>query len=55
MRDVGISGRAFGTFPSQPDWNPHADITGSEHLVPDSKVDMRDIGLIASRFGEIYP
>ena len=30
---------------------PPADITGPVHLVPDGKVEMRDIGLIARNFG----
>jgi hypothetical protein len=55
MKDIGASARAFGASPSDTDWNPHADITGPEHIVPDSKVDMRDIGLIARNFGETYP
>jgi parallel beta-helix repeat protein len=54
MRDVGLSARAFGTVPGNADWNPHADITGSEHLVPDKKIDMRDIGLIANSYGETH-
>jgi len=54
MKDISASARAFDTVPEDPLWNPHADITGPEHLVPDSKVDMRDIGLIARDFGEIY-
>jgi hypothetical protein len=51
MKDVGISAKAFG----HASLNPHADITGSEPLVPDGKVDMRDISLIAKHFGERYP
>jgi hypothetical protein len=53
MRDVGVSARAFGTFPGDAKWNPHADIIGLDE-VPDGKVDMRDISLIAKHFGERY-
>jgi hypothetical protein len=49
------SARAFGTVSGDILWNPHADITGPEYLVPDNKVDMRDISLIAMHFGENYP
>jgi hypothetical protein len=50
MKDVAISAKAFGTA----SWNPHADITGPDE-VPDGKVDMRDISLIAKHFGEHCP
>ncbi|NIO36164.1 hypothetical protein GTO27_00510, partial [Candidatus Bathyarchaeota archaeon] len=55
MKDVGIAARAFFTQPGDERWNCHADINGPEYLVPDYKVNMRDIGLIASNFGETYP
>ena len=55
MKDIGRSARAFGTVPGDILWNPHADITGPEYLVPDGMVDMRDISLIARHFGEHYP
>ncbi len=54
IRDVATAAVAFGSFPSYPKWNPHADITGPEHLVPDSKIDIRDIALIAVEYGETY-
>ena len=54
MKDVDSAVEAFGTSPGYTDWNPHADITGPEHLVPDSKVEMRDIGLIARNYGVTY-
>jgi len=54
MRDVGRAARAFDTQEGDLDWNPHVDITGFEHLVPDGTVDMRDIALIARNFGEEY-
>lgn len=52
MKDVGRAARAFASYPGHPSWNPHADITGETILVPDGKVDMRDIAYIAKRFGE---
>jgi len=48
--DIGTAVKAFGTVSGDPLWNPHADITGMPG-VPDGKVDMRDIGLIARSFG----
>ena len=54
MKDVGSAAKAFWTRHGNPDWNPHADITGPAYLVPDGKVDMRDIAFIARRFGEAY-
>jgi parallel beta-helix repeat protein len=54
FRDIGPSARAFGTAPGDTWWNPHADITGPDGI-PDGKVDMRDISLIAKHFGERYP
>jgi len=53
--DIGKSAGAFGTRAGDNLWNPHADIIGPEPLVPDGKVDMRDIGLVARHFGEHYP
>jgi nitrous oxidase accessory protein len=54
FRDIGRSAKAFGTVPGDTWWIPHADITGPDG-VPDGKVDMRDISLIANHFGERYP
>jgi hypothetical protein len=52
MMDVSIAARAFGSFIGHPRWNPKADITGVEYLVPDGVVDMRDVSLIARQFGK---
>lgn len=54
IEDIAIAASAYGSYPGHPNWNPHADITGSKYLVPDGKVDIRDIALIASNFGEVY-
>jgi len=54
MRDLGISSKAFGTRSGDVSWNPHADITGPEPRVADGKVNMRDLSLIASHYGEFY-
>jgi hypothetical protein len=51
--DIGKSAGAYGTRAGDALWNPHADITGPDG-VPDGKVDMRDISLIAKHFGERY-
>ena len=55
MRDVSVVGRAFGTVPGDPLWNPDADITGIVPLVPDGMIDMKDLSLVAKHFGEHYP
>lgn len=52
MRDISLAGRAFGSFIGHPRWNPKADITGAEYLVPDGMVDMKDLSLIARNFGK---
>jgi hypothetical protein len=54
MIDIGIVAGAFGTRPGQPRWNPIADITGPTYLVPDGRVDMLDVALVASKFGVIW-
>jgi parallel beta-helix repeat protein len=54
MKDIGKAARAFNTRPGDALWNPQIDITGPEPLVPDGKVDMSDINLIARHFGEHY-
>jgi PKD repeat protein len=60
MRDIAIAAKAFGSHgpnydypgePASPNWNPIADITGPNG-VPDGKVDMRDISLVAKHFGQ---
>jgi parallel beta-helix repeat protein len=56
--DINISASAFGTRAGDNLWNPHADITGpiigSGPLVPDGRVNMRDISLIAKHYGEHF-
>jgi hypothetical protein len=52
MRDVAVAAAAFGTHAGDPRWNPDADITGTDYLVPDGVVDMRDVALIAKNFGK---
>lgn len=51
MRDIAIVAAAFGSYPDHPRWNPDADITGTEYLVPDGWVDMRDVAIISKNFG----
>ncbi len=54
MRDIGIIVKAFGTKEGDADWNPDADLTGSQGQ-PDGKVDIRDVALAAKYFGEEFP
>lgn len=46
MRDVGYVAKRFGTTPSNPMWNPNADIDGN------GIINMKDIGLVAKNFGK---
>jgi len=54
IKDLAIVAKAFGSRPGSPNWDPRADITGPTYLVPDGKVDMRDVALVAIHFGERY-
>lgn len=49
MKDIGPAARGFMTTPGVPFWNPNADVT-DDHLI-----NMKDIGILASRFGAHYP
>jgi hypothetical protein len=49
MRDIAVSGLAFGSYPGRGRWNPIADEN------EDNIVDIRDMVLIAMRFGKTYP
>ena len=50
-KDITIISRAFGSYPGHPRWNPDADITGFEYLVPDGYVDAKDLALVSKNFG----
>jgi hypothetical protein len=50
-KDITMISRAFGSYPGHPRWNPDADITGSEYLVPDGYVDAKDLALVSKNFG----
>jgi hypothetical protein len=52
IEDVATAAKAFGSKPGNPRWNPDADITGNEYLVPDGVVNIMDIALIAKNFGK---
>jgi hypothetical protein len=54
MKDATVSAGAYGTRAGDALWNPHFDITGPEPFVPDGKVDMRDVSLVAKHVGEHY-
>jgi hypothetical protein len=49
IRDITIVAIAFGSTPGSPNWNPIADITGSNQL-PDGRVDILDLALVARHF-----
>jgi hypothetical protein len=48
MKDIGIAGRAFGSYPDNPRWNPLSDEN------EDGKIDIMDIALTARNFGRTY-
>ena len=52
IEDVATAAKAFGSRPGNPRWNPDADITGAQYLVPDGVVDISDIALISKNFGK---
>ncbi len=54
VKDLAICAKAYGSYPGAPNWNPNADITGSQPLVPDGQVDIRDIALTAKNYGKTY-
>jgi hypothetical protein len=49
MRDIGYVARRFMVTPTDPLWDPNADIND------DLKIDMKDIGTVARHFGDHYP
>jgi len=49
VKDIVLAGRAFGSDPQNPRWNPMADIT------QDDLIDLKDIALMAKNFGKTYP
>ena len=48
MKDIAYIAKRFGLPPSDPLWDPNADLNN------DGKVDMRDIGTVAKYFGLTY-
>jgi parallel beta-helix repeat protein len=53
--DLEIIASSFSSYPDHPRWNPIADLTGLLYLVPDSKVDIRDLFLIGRNYGKTAP
>jgi len=49
IRDISIAGRAYGSYPGHPRWNPNADINN------DNIIDIRDISTIGRNFGKTDP
>lgn len=52
MKEFAASAYAYGTRRGDDLWDPCADIKGPEPLVPDGKVDVRDISLVARHSSE---
>jgi hypothetical protein len=48
MKDIAYIAKRFALTPSDPLWDPNADINN------DGKVDMKDIAIVAKNFGRIY-
>jgi len=53
IRDIATAALAYGSTPEDISWNPHADITGPNLLLP-TKVDIRGIAWISAGYGETY-
>ena len=49
IRDISSVGRAYGSYPGHPKWNPDADINN------DNLIDIRDISVVGRYFGKIDP
>ena len=49
MKDIAYVAKHFSTDPSNPSWDPNADING------DGRVDMKDIAVVAKNFGKHDP
>jgi len=55
MRDVSAVAKLFGVNHPDPKYDPNCDMTGPTPGVADRKIDMRDVSLVASKFGEVDP
>ena len=54
MKDIAMATALFGSVKGAGKFNARADITGRTYVVPDLKIDIRDIALVAKHFGETY-
>jgi len=54
IKDVVIVASKFGCKVGNEGYDIKADITGFKYLVPDGKIDIKDIGEVAKRFGTTY-
>jgi hypothetical protein len=55
--DVAVVAKCFGSYPGCPPpliWNVNCDITGLTFGVPDGKVNILDVSLVARHFGELH-
>jgi hypothetical protein len=48
-KDVALTIKHYGSYPSHPKWNPNADVNC------DSKIDGKDIALTIKNYGKTYP
>jgi PKD repeat protein len=46
VMDVAIVAKAYGSYPTHPNWDPRADLDG------DGKIDIMDVAMVAIHFGE---
>jgi parallel beta-helix repeat protein len=49
LKDVFTTGKAYGSEPGMPKWNPHCDINS------DAKIDLKDYYAVCKSFGKTYP
>ena len=52
FEDLMIFSQAYGSTPSDPNWNPACDICGQSSSDPDGQVDFEDLMPLADSFGE---
>jgi hypothetical protein len=48
LKDIYATGKAFGSTPGSPRWNPHCDIN------EDGKVELKDYYAVAKNYGKHY-
>jgi hypothetical protein len=48
LKDVFATGKAYGSYPGHPRWNPHCDVNA------DGKVDLKDYYAVCKSFGKSW-